>query len=217
MSTDPDSSPPTPSGPPPAPLTATQAAHGRHSVRFYAEQPVTDDELSTLLNAARRAPSANNAQPWRFIAVRDAALKAELMAASFNQQQVGKAPVVLVLYSDMEDVLANLSEIVHPDLAADVKSTTVARLAKTWGEWGVEKRAIWANAQANIALGYLLLVAHSEGLATSPMLGFKPEVVKPLLGIPDHAQIAALVAIGHPADNGFPSHRHDLGRITTYR
>ena len=199
------------------PLSAALAAHSRHSVRFYTDQPVTDDELTALLDATRRAPSANNAQPWRFITVRDTGLKTELMAASFNQQQVGKAPVVLILYSDMEDVLANLSEIVHSNLAPDAKSATIARLAKTWGDWGVEKRATWANAQTNIALGYLLLIAQSHGLATSPMLGFKPELVKPLLGIPDHAQIAALIAIGHAADDGFPSHRHELSRITTAR
>jgi nitroreductase len=217
MNAAPSTQPSTENDPAPAHLSAAQAAQARHSVRLYTDQPVTDDELTALLDATRRAPSANNAQPWRFVAVRNAALKIELMAASFNQQQVGKAPVVLVLYSDMEDVLANLGEIVHPNLSTEVQGTTIARLAKTWGDWSVEKRAVWANSQANIALGYLLLLARAQGLATSPMLGFKPELVKPLLGIPEHAQIAALVAIGHPADDGFPSHRHELDRITTYR
>ncbi len=217
MHTAPSTQPSTAIDPARASLTAAEAAHSRHSVRLYTDQPVTDKELTTLLEATRRAPSANNAQPWRFVVVRDAAIRTELMAASFNQQQVGKAPVVLVLYSDMEDVLATLSEIVHPNLTPEVQATTVARLAKTWGDWGVEKRAVWANSQANIALGYLLLLARAQGLATSPMLGFKPELVKPLLGIPEHAQIAALVAIGHPAEDGFPSHRHALDRIVTHR
>jgi len=200
-----------------SPLSAAEAAQQRHSVRTYTTQPVDDVQLRALLEATRRAPSSSNAQPWRFVVVRDQTLKTDLMAAGMNQKQIGAAPVVVALYADMEDTMAHLDEIVHPDLPADERAKTLADLQRRWGAMSVEQRGVWANAQANIALGYLLLIARSEGLATSPMLGFEPDRVKALLDIPAHATITALVAIGHPDGDGFRSHRHSLDRIATFR
>lgn len=198
-------------------LTATEAARARHSVRTYTNQPVDDAQLRALLETVGRAPSAFNSQPWRFVVVRDTVLKTELMAAANNQKQIGSAPVVIALYADMEDTLAHLDEVVHPDLAPEARANTIASLQRSWANKSTEQRAIWANAQANIALGYLLLVARSEGLGTSPMLGFDADKVKALLDIPSHATITALIAIGHPGDDGFRSHRHPLDRIATFR
>lgn len=202
----------------PAPrLSAADAARARHSVRAYRDIPVTDEEIRTLLELTGRAPSAFNLQPWRFIVVRDEATKAQLQAAAYNQKQVGEAPVVIAMYADMEDTMAHLDEVVHPDLPADKKAGTIAMLQNTFGGMTPEARGIWANAQANIALGYLLLLARSEGFDTSPMLGFQADQVKTLLGIPGHATITSLVAIGRGADDGFRSHRHAVDRVATFR
>ena len=48
-----------------------------------------------------------NVQPWRFVVVREPTLKAKLQVAANNQAQVGGAPAVIVLYSDMPDVIAH--------------------------------------------------------------------------------------------------------------
>ncbi len=198
-------------------LSAAAAALVRRSVRSYSDQPVTDDEVRSLLELTGRAPSAFNAQPWRFVVVRDADVKTQLMSAAFNQKQIGEAPVVIAMYADMEDTMGNLDAIMHPGLSPEQREATRERLQRTWGGMSVEKRAEWGNAQANIALGYLLLLAQSEGFATSPMLGFQQDQVKTLLGIPAHATITALVALGHAADDGFPSHRLDLDTIASFR
>lgn len=198
-------------------LSAAAAAKVRRSVRAYSDQPVTDEEVRTLLELAGRAPSAFNAQPWRFIVVRDQGLKDQLKSAAYNQAQVAGAPVLIAMYADMEDTLANLGEIVNPGLSPEARTATIERLNSTWGGMTVADRGTWANSQANIALGYLLLIAQSEGFATSPMLGFQPDQVKQLLNIPAHATITALVALGHAAEDGFPSHRLEVDRITAFR
>jgi len=197
-------------------LSAAEAALARHSVRAYRDVPVTDDEVRTLLELTGRAPSAFNLQPWRFIVVRDQAVKDQLRAAAYNQKQVGEAPVVVAMYADMEDTMAHLDEVVHPDLTPEKKAGTVAMLQNTFGGMTPEARATWANAQANIALGYLLLIAKSEGFDTSPMLGFQADEVKRILDIPAHATITALVALGRGADDGFRSHRHTVDRVATF-
>jgi nitroreductase len=198
-------------------LSAADAALARHSVRAYRDVPVTDEEIRTLLELTGRAPSAFNLQPWRFIVVRDQAVKDQLQAAAYGQKQVGGAPVVIAMYADMEDTMAHLDQVVHPDLPADKKAGTIAMLQNTFGGMTPEARGVWANAQANIALGYLLLIAKSEGFDTSPMLGFQADKVKDILGIPAHATITSLVAIGRGADDGFRSHRHSVERVATFR
>lgn len=197
-------------------LSAADAALARHSVRSYRDVPVSDDELHTLLELTGRAPSAFNLQPWRFVVVRDQQTKDALRAAAYNQKQVGEAPVVIAMYADMEDTMAHLDEVVHPDLAPDKKAGTIAMLQNTFGGMTPEARGTWANAQSNIALGYLLLIAKSEGFDTSPMLGFQADQVKETLGIPAHATVTALVALGRGADDGFRSHRHSVDRVATF-
>jgi nitroreductase len=120
------------------------------------------------------------------------------------------------MYADMEDTMAHLDEVVHPDLTPDKKAGTIAMLQNTFGGMSAEARGVWANAQANIALGYLLLIAKSEGFDTSPMLGFQADQVKSILGIPAHATITSLVSLGRGADDGFRSHRHSVERVATF-
>lgn len=198
-------------------LSAAEAAIARRSVRSYTDQPVTDEEVRDLLELTGRAPSAFNLQPWRFIVVRDQQVKDDLRAAAFGQKQVSDAPVVIAMYADMEDTMAHLDEVVHPGLDAEKRESTLAMLRNTFGGMTPEARGVWANAQANIALGYLLLIARSEGFATSPMLGFNADTVKQLLGIPAHATVTSLVAIGRGADEGFESHRHTVERVAIFR
>jgi nitroreductase len=198
-------------------IPAATAAELRRSVRAYTDEPVSDDTLRRLLTLAGRAPSAFNLQPWRFVVVRDPSTKALLSAAAYGQKQVTGAPVVVALYADMEDTLARLGEIVHPGLDDQKRADTIAMLQRNFGGMSPEQRGAWANAQANIALGYLLLLAKSEGLDTSPMLGFEPGKVKQVLGIPEHATVTALVSLGYGAEEGFVSHRHALDAIATFR
>jgi nitroreductase len=196
-------------------LTVAAAAEARRSIRKYESTPISRDDLREMLRITSLAPSANNLQPWRFVVVDDAATKAALQAAAYGQAQVGGAAAVIVMYSDMSDVMNTLEETIHPGMAS-VAADRVAGLRKNFGAMSDEKRAEWGNAQSYIALGFLLLTAQSFGYGTSPMLGFDPEKVKTLLGLPADVRIPALVAIGHPAEDGFPHHRHALDRIVRF-
>lgn len=74
-------------------LTAIQS---RRSIRAYSSNPVEQDKLELVLEAARLSPSAANRQDWKFIVVRDAGLRAKLTEASLGQPFVGEAPIILV-------------------------------------------------------------------------------------------------------------------------
>ncbi|MBE0518626.1 MAG: nitroreductase family protein [Thermoplasmata archaeon] len=73
------------------------AIKGRRSIRRYKATLVPDALLREVLCAARYAPSANNAQPWTILVVRDEDTKLELVAAANGQKFIAQAPVVLVI------------------------------------------------------------------------------------------------------------------------
>ncbi len=66
----------------------------RRSVRKYQDRDVEEDKLKRILEAARIAPSATNAQPWRFIVVRKKEVREKLKAA-YPQPWFWTAPVVI--------------------------------------------------------------------------------------------------------------------------
>ena len=197
--------------------TAAKAAESRRSIRKYESTPVPQEEIRDLLRLAAKAPSAFNVQPWRFIVVTDNDLKQKLAAAAYNQQQVINAPATIVIYSDMVSALDRVPEAMHPDMPQDQRDAGVTRFRGQFASQSVEEREGWGLGQANIALGYLLLLAEAKGLATSPMLGFEPEKVKELLGLPSHVRMPALVAIGYPAEEGFRPHRLPIDSIVEFR
>ena len=197
--------------------SAAQAALSRRSIRRYDPTPIPEADLRELLRLAGRAPSAFNVQPWRFVVVQDELLKTRLAQAAFGQQQVLHAPATIVLYSDMVDALDRMPEAMHPGMPADKRDAGVQSFRARFATESADEREAWGAAQSNIALGYLLLLAESLGYATSPMLGFDPDKVKALLGLPAHVRIPALVAIGYPAEEGFAPHRLAPETLVNFR
>ncbi|MBC8478395.1 MAG: nitroreductase family protein [Candidatus Delongbacteria bacterium] len=67
----------------------------RCSVREFTDQPVEEEKLIRILEAARVAPSAANRQPWHFIVLRNQALKEQV-----SSHWGAKAPVIIVICGD---------------------------------------------------------------------------------------------------------------------
>jgi nitroreductase len=71
----------------------------RRSIRSYEEREIPEDVLDKILEAGRRAPSADNRQPWRFIVLTDYEVKEELSKGSWNSF-VKDSPVTIVGCAD---------------------------------------------------------------------------------------------------------------------
>jgi len=76
-------------------MNVFDAIKTRRSVRKYKPEPVPDEHLKQILDAARLAPSAGNRQPWRFVVVRDPKLRRKLGVIARNQTWVGDAGVII--------------------------------------------------------------------------------------------------------------------------
>ncbi|MEC2078125.1 nitroreductase family protein [Metabacillus fastidiosus] len=197
-------------------LSVDDAIKSRHSIRKFIQEPISKEDLNKIFELVRLTPSAWNLQPWRFHVITDTALKEKLQEAAYGQQQVTSAPAVAILISDMEDVLANLPETVHPGLSAERQQDEVANLSSFFGGMSVEERGQWGLTQTNIALGFLLTAIQGLGYASVPMLGFDQEKVKEILSLPEHIKFAAMVPFGKPDAEGYEHHRFPLEKIVTY-
>lgn len=195
-------------------LTVTEAAEARRSIRKYEPTPIPRADLVEILRVVGLAPSPWNLQPWRFVIVEDVETKTQLQAAAYGQPQIASAPAVIVMYSDMTNALETIEETIHPGMPDHAK--VAAELRATFSGMSENDRHAWGFAEANIALGYLLLTAQAHGYSTSSMLGFDPDKVKALLNLPADARVPALVAIGLGAEDGFPHHRHAVERVARF-
>ncbi len=77
-------------------MDVMDAITGRRSIRKYTSAPVSRESLDRVLEAAQKAPSAANRQPWKLYVVEDKELKQKL-AAAYNQSWFYEAPVVLIM------------------------------------------------------------------------------------------------------------------------
>ena len=77
------------------PLDAIAAIMQRRSIRSYKPDPIPEDDLRTILEAGRQAPSAGNRQPWEFVVVRDRQQRCDLAQACKNQVWMAEAPVIV--------------------------------------------------------------------------------------------------------------------------
>jgi len=72
----------------------------RRSIRQYTNQPVTDEQVRLLLEAAMAAPSGSALDPWHFIVVRNAETRAKLAATHTFSDMCDRAPIVIVICGD---------------------------------------------------------------------------------------------------------------------
>jgi nitroreductase len=159
----------------------------RRSIRIYKPDPVPEDILHRVLEAARFSPSGKNLQPWKFILVNDETLKRRLAEASVGQYFVAEAPLVIVACA-------------FPDKC-------YSRMGNYMKSWPVD---------VAIAVEHLMLQAQEEGLGTCWIGAFEEVDVKAILDIPEGVRVLALTPLGYPADNPAPRGRKSLEDIISY-
>ncbi len=86
----------------------------RRSVRTFSGSPVAKPVIDRIVEAGRQAPSAKNRQAWRFIVITDEKLRSEMQAASYGQEYVGNAPVIIALCTTNVDYRMPNGQTSHP-------------------------------------------------------------------------------------------------------
>jgi nitroreductase len=110
------------------------AINRRRSIRKFTDQPVEEAKLNRVLEAGRVAPSAGNRQEWKYVVVRDAALRGQLAEAANGQQFVGEAPVCLVCCAVEAEHVMSCGQASYPiDVAISVDHMTLAAVEEGLG------------------------------------------------------------------------------------
>ena len=76
-------------------MTVLDTIKNRFSCRSFTNEPVSDEDLNSILDAARYSQSAKNFQDWRFVVIQDRAMREKLVPAARDQSFVADAPVVI--------------------------------------------------------------------------------------------------------------------------
>ncbi|SFM57199.1 nitroreductase family protein [Methanolobus profundi] len=83
----------------------------RRSIRKYTEEPVEDNDIRTILDAGRWAPSGLNNQPWKFVVIKDKGTMEELAGCTHYSQIVRSAPLLVAVYLDTETMYNKTKDI----------------------------------------------------------------------------------------------------------
>lgn len=175
--------------------TLDELINERKSIRKYLDKPVEREKLSRVIEAARLAPSACNAQPWRFIVVDEPALRDKLIKEGLGGVVVPNtwakaAPAVIVACSDLDLTTHKLAEKVQ----------------------GVQYHLI----DMGIALEHIALKAVELGLGTCYIGWFNGKAIKKLLRLPLNWKVECLLTIGYPADIPEPMKRKAINDICRF-
>lgn len=93
----------------------------RSSVLNFTSDPIEQDKLTRILDAGRRAPSAKNRQPWRFVVIQDESLRQKMEEASYGQEHVGQAPTIVAACTTNIDYTMPNGQLSYPiDIAISV-------------------------------------------------------------------------------------------------
>ncbi len=159
----------------------------RYSVRAYRPDPVLDDLLAQVLEAARLAPTAANRQPFRIIVIHTQGREAELRRI-YPREWFSQAPLVLCV-------------------------CTVR--AEAWRRSMFDGKS-HADVDATIVMDHIVLAAADLGLGTCWIAAFDPAAAREVLGLPPEVEPVLFTPLGYPADQPRPKERRPLSELVRY-
>ena len=184
-----------------------EAIYSLRAIRRFRPDPIPDADLRVVLDAAIHAPNGGNAQPWRFIVVRDPAVRMPF-AALYRE----------AWWAKRKDQGIRGPEDIPPD---DRVARAAMRLADEIGQAPVivlvcaTARGAGPMASVIPAVENLLLAARALGIGgtITTLHPVVEERVHALLGIPETAQLVYCVPLGYPRGRFGPTTRKPLAEV----
>lgn len=176
-------------------MNVFEAITSRRSIRRYRPDPVSEEVLDKVLEAARWAPSWANTQCWRFVVVRDVGIRSRIADAlkqgNRSTEAVRNAPVVIVACAEM------------------------GRAGYYGGEMSTDK-GDWFMFDVALAMQNLALAAHELGLGTVHIGLMDAKKIEQLLEVPSGVKVVELTPLGYPDEQPKGPGRKELAEIAFY-
>jgi len=203
-----------------------EAMYSARALRRFKPDPVPDEVITKVLDAAIRAPSGSNAQSWLFVVVKDEEKRRQLgaiyhkasqivtklyaerpRASHFSEEQYHRfMSSVIHLFENMHEapvlLLACLKSAPTGTLSPEVQSA-MTKVARTQG------------ASIYPAVQNIILACRAYGLGTvlTTIHAFFEEEVKVIVGLPPEVSTFAMLPIGYPRDKFGPVRRLPVNEV----
>jgi nitroreductase len=178
-------------------ISVMDAIWRQRAIRRFRSDPVPDEAVTTLIEAATHAPSGGNRQPWRFVVIRDTEAKHRIGEwyhdgwANFQPPLRRGETISEALYDSLKVLAEHIAE-----------APVLILVCVDRGPRGPQPGPVTQGAGVYPAVQNLLLAAQALGLGTTLTtfhVAHEGEV-KELLGIPPTVETAALIPVGYPAE-----------------
>jgi nitroreductase len=192
----------------------------RRSIREFMDEPVSGQDLDLILEAARQAPSGENAQPWRFIIVRDETMRKKMGAIAGGGS--GRRFTAEFVTKKMQERFANLQD--EAKRQAAFEKLTSGQVSAFMADAPVNivvcgKKDVWDMPyDTSAAIENILLIVTALGLGAcwviAPCIDIRDEErIKDLLGIPEGYKAVSILSVGHPTRQHRPRPRLPVNEL----
>ena len=193
-----------------------EAIYTTGSVRYFRPDPVPDDVVVKLIEAATRAPSGSNAQGWRFVVVKDPAQRARVGALYKEAWDEYSPPGRLAAITDPRE-RRRVESAFHLGAHMGDEPPVLVLFCAPRRSGGTDAFAArTAGASVYPAVQNLLLAARAYGIGgcLTTIHLFREAQVKEALGIPEDVDTYALVPLGYPASPFGRLRRKPVGEVS---
>lgn len=174
-------------------MTLREIIEKRQSNRKYKPDIISREQIMQCITAAHLAPSACNAQAWKFIIVDEPSLRQQVAEAANDMGMnkfVAQAPVIIVAVMESANATSKIGSTI--------------------------KRKDYTNIDMGIAVENICLQATELGLGSCIIGWFNERQVKKLLGIPFTKRVPLLITLGYPDDQPRARNRKKLESIYSF-
>lgn len=169
----------------------------RRTVREYSDRDVPLELIEKAIATAGTAPSGANMQPWRFVVVRDKAVKRKIREAAEKEEHES-------YHGRMSEKwlrrLAPLGTNEHKPFLEIAPYLIVVFRINSIAENGETEPTYYSQESVGIAVGMLLAALHNAGLATLTHTPSPMKFLQEILGRPKNEIPFVLIPVGYPAD-----------------
>ena len=174
---------------------------------FDIEKKITDELWNEIEESLILTPSSFGLQPWKFIVIKDQAMKASLLEHSWNQAQVTECSHLVVLTALKNIGEADVTKFIkttHAKRGGDIESLEPYKgmMLGFLERMDESQKTTWAKNQVYVALGQLMTAAAMLEVDACPMEGIVPPKYDEILGLEDTRYTTVLACpMGYRSDD----------------
>jgi len=182
-----------------------EAMDFRHACKvFDATKAINEEDLNFILEAGRKSPSSFGMEPWKFLVIKNEALKEKIKEVSWNQIQVTSASELIIVLAKIYDVKPESSipakRFARRDMPQEKYDFYLNLYANHLSDTlsSDENIYAWTARQTYLASANMMTAAASIGIDSCPIEGFEKDNLEKVLGLDTSKyQVSVILPFGY--------------------